>query len=294
MGRQLVADLTRQRPDGLGTFIEHPDAASMKRIDRVQRRIVHVDRALNKLEGKEATHKRWVEGDPYGLSRYSDFESPGRRAYEDKLIADRLAGATSTGRAVFLSGGPASGKSTLRQREFGDAKGFVTIDPDELKNADPVMAIGVALGMRAAAALAHENSSRLAKRLYGTTRDQGLDVLVDGTGANAGKYISQMQELQGRGYRVTLLAQHVPEEVGVSRALARADKAGRYVPPEFIRHAYEVIPGNFERLARVADSATLNDGESNTVIMRYERGRHAGGDAKRTAEYRKRYGRPRP
>jgi predicted ABC-type ATPase len=115
---------------------------------------------------------------------------------------------------------------------------------------------------------------------------------MDGTGANADKYIGQMRELQGKGYKVTLLAQHVPEEVGVKRALGRADRTGRYVPKEFIKHAYEVIPGNFEKLARVADSATLNDGESNQVIMSYKGGRYVGGDRRRTADYRSRYGKP--
>jgi predicted ABC-type ATPase len=152
------------------------------------------------------------------------------------------------------------------------------------------MAIGVAMGMRKAAALAHENSSRLSKEVYVAAREKGLNVLMDGTGANAGKYINQMQEMKGKGYQVTLLAQHVPEEVGVDRALARADRTGRYVPPSFIQHAYEVIPGNFERLARVADRATLNDGESNQVIMQYEAGVLVGGNRKRLADYRKRYG----
>ena len=292
IGQALMAELSKARPDGQGNYIENPDGAAMQRIKSTARRVAKIDRQLNTLEGKDPEAKRWVEGDPYDLARYSDFQSPGRKAYEKKVIAAELSGATKGDQAVFMSGGPASGKTSLLRKQFGEATGFAVIDPDRIKSYDPVMEIGVAMGMREAAALAHENSSRLSKELYATARDQGLNVLMDGTGANAGKYINQMQELKGKGYQVTLLAQHVPEEVGVRRAVARAERTGRYVPQEFIQHAYEVIPGNFERLARVADRATLNDGESNQVIMSYDAGRLAGGDKRRMADYRRRYGNP--
>jgi chloramphenicol 3-O-phosphotransferase len=292
LGKALVADLMRPRPDGMGNFIENPDRAAMQKIKTLKGRVAKIDRQLNVLEGKDPEEKRWLEGDPFGLSRYSDFQSPGREAYEGRIIAAELSTASKGDQAVFMSGGPASGKTSLLKKQFGEAKGFVVVDPDRMKGRDPVMELGVALGMRKAAALAHENSSRLSKKLYAAARDQGLNVLMDGTGANADKYIGQMRELQGKGYKVTLLAQHVPEEVGVKRALGRADRTGRYVPKEFIKHAYEVIPGNFEKLARVADSATLNDGESNQVIMSYKGGRYVGGDRRRTADYRSRYGKP--
>jgi predicted ABC-type ATPase len=292
IGKSLVASLSMQRPDGQGNYIEHPDAYAMQRIKSAGLRVAKIDRQINELEGKDPDSKRWIEGDPYGLARYSELQSPGRKVYEQKVIARELKGATVGDQAVFMSGGPASGKTSLLKKQFGQAEGFAVIDPDRIKNYDPVMAIGVAMGMKDAAALAHENSSRLSKEVYATARDRGFNVLMDGTGANAGKYIGQMQELRSKGYQITLLAQHVPEEVGVKRALKRAERTGRYVPREFIEHAYEVVPGNFERIARVADRATLNDGESNQVIMQYEAGRLAGGSRKRTADYRRRYGKP--
>lgn len=292
IGKSLVASLSQKRPDGMGNFIENPDSATFQKIKTVKQRVARIDRQLNELEGKEPDAKRWVEGDPLGLGKYSDFQSPGRRAYEQRVIAEELAAGAKGDQAVFMSGGPASGKTSLLRKQFGEAKGFVVVDPDRIKGTDPVMEIGVAMGMRQAAALAHENSSRLSKEVFAAARDNGLNVLMDGTGANADKYIKQMEDLKSKGYQVTLLAQHVPEEVGVKRAMDRADRSGRYVPEEFIKHAYEVIPGNFERLAQVADRATLNDGESNQPIMYYESGRLAGGDRRRTIEYRNRYGKP--
>jgi predicted ABC-type ATPase len=292
IGKSLVANLSKQREDGLGNYIENPDASAMRRIKATAARVAKIDRELNMLEGKDPEQKRWIDGDPFGLARYSDIQSPGRQDYERKVIKREISGATAGDQAVFMSGGPASGKTSLLNKQFGDAKGFAVIDPDRLKGYDPVMVIGVAMGMREAAALAHENSSRLSKQLYATVRNQGLNMLMDGTGANSEKYINQIQELKRKGYKITLLAQHVEEEVGIDRALKRADLTGRYVPPEFIRHAYEVIPGNFERIARVADSATLNDGQSNEVIMQYQDGRLVGGSRQRTADYRKLYGKP--
>jgi predicted ABC-type ATPase len=265
----------------------------MQRIRRAKKRVAEIDAELNVLEGKDPKTKRWIEGDPYGLQQYSDFQSPGRRAYEENVIIPReMSGAEVGDQAVFMSGGPASGKTSLLKARFGEAEGFVTIDPDRLKDYDPVMAIGVAMGMREAAALAHENSSRLAKEIYARARDGHFNIVVDGTGAKADKYIEQMEELKGKGYGITLLAQHIPKEEGVKRAEARADRTGRFVPLKFIAEAYDIIPGNFERLARVAGKATLNDGESGEVIMEYQDGRLVGGNKQRISAYRKQYGQP--
>jgi predicted ABC-type ATPase len=289
LGQRLMKVLTRERPDG-GTYMEHPDEKHMKLIDAVGARVKSIDDEINKLEGKKPGTKRWVEGDPFGLTKFSDYNSPARQRYEQEIINNELKSAKKGDQAVFMSGGPASGKTSLLKKQFGKADGFAVVDPDRLKDFDPVMRVGVAMGMRQAAALAHENSSRLSKDLFSTARDRKVNILMDGTGANADKYIKQMQDLQGKGYKVTLLAQHVPQAVGVKRALARADKVGRYVPPEFIRHAYEVIPGNFERMARVADRATLNNGESNATIMQFEKGKQSGGDSRLATAYRRKYG----
>jgi predicted ABC-type ATPase len=290
LGKTIVASLKQKRADGQGDYIEHPDSMTMRRIKATARLVAKIDRELNVLEGKDPDDKRWIDGDSYGLAKYSSIESPGRKAYERKVIAKELSGAMAGDQAVFMSGGPASGKTSLLKKQFGAADGFVVIDPDRIKDYDPVMAIGVALGMKEAASLAHENSSRLSKEIYATARDRGFNVLMDGTGANADKYIAQMQELKGKGYRVTLLGQHVTEEVGVQRALSRAERTGRYVPLDFIKHAYKVIPGNFERLAQVADRATLNDGVSNETIMHYQAGSLKAGSRARMAAFRNRYG----
>jgi predicted ABC-type ATPase len=290
MGQRLMKYMLRQRSDGQGNYLEYPDAKAMQLIDAVGKRVQEIDREINTLEGKKPDTKRWVDGDPFGLGKFSDFSSSGRDAYEREIIANELKNAKPGYQAVFMSGGPASGKTSLLKKKFGKAEGFAVLDPDRLKDYDPVMRIGVAMGMRDAAALAHENSSRLSKDLYNTARDRKLNILVDGTGANANKYAQQMQELKDKGYQVTLLAQHVPEQVGVKRALARADKVGRYVPPEFIRHAYSVIPGNFEKLAKLADNAVLNNGQSNATIMEYKNGQLTSGDNRLIGAYRRRYG----
>ena len=129
--------------------------------------------------------------------------------------------------------------------------------------------------------------------------DGGYNVILDGTGKNGPKYEAMMLDLKKRGYEVQLMMPHIPLEEGVARVKKRADRNGRFVPTVVVEDAYRSIPGNFEKLAKIADSAVLKDGTSKgpdgrltmEPIMEYRGGRIVSQDAGKASSFRRQYGR---
>lgn len=89
---------------------------------------------------------------------------------------------------TILGGGPASGKSALRKMAESELpeNSSVGIDPDEMKAALPGFE-DLATRSTKAAGIYHEESSALAKSLYQTVLDSGLNAVYDGTGDGSEK-----------------------------------------------------------------------------------------------------------
>lgn len=166
--------------------------------------------------------------------------------------------------AVVTMGGPASGKSSGLGALANDPN-FVKVDPDGIKEQLPEYqkAIDPAATWTKAAAMAHEESSYIAKQIKAKAIEQGNHLIVDGTGANAEKFMQGIEDLKAKGYQVHLVMPHVEVEEALPRAMARGQKIGRIVPEPFIREAYSKIPNNFERIAAKVDSFKMVDTSSN-------------------------------
>lgn len=142
-----------------------------------------------------------------------------------------------------MMGGPASGKSTLLKQMFGgDPKGFLVLDPDAIKAKLPEFIFSIGAGVKSATAISHETSSTLSKSLLDRAIGRRLNVLWDGTGSNKGYYGEKSAELKKLGYKTQLISQHMPKEMGVKRAIARAELplskgGGRFVPPPLYRRS---------------------------------------------------------
>lgn len=221
---------------------------------------------IDHLEGMpKDTQKHWM--DP----ATGDYK-PERKKLHDQIVGKFLAGkqAPPPGQkvAVVMMGGTASGKSTLAKNFLGDKfDQFVNVNPDDVKDHLPEYQKGVAASAKDAAFSSHEESADVSERVLKEGVANGLNVLVDGTGKNAEKHIKRVQDLQAKGYQVHLLMPDVDTEEAIRRSNARAEKRGRYVPtgepppghPDIVRPMYQVIPKNFETVARNADGFTLYD-----------------------------------
>ena len=162
--------------------------------------------------------------------------------------------------AIMTMGAPASGKSSALRGV--DTSKFVKVDPDDIKTKLPEYQQATAdkdNTYRGAAAMAHEESSDVAKRIMAQGIANGNHLIIDGTGSDAGKFIAKMNQLKAAGYHVHVTMPHVEEEEGISRLKSRAESTGRMVPEKFARDAYKSIPSNFEKIAHQADSFKLYD-----------------------------------
>lgn len=162
-----------------------------------------------------------------------------------------------------LGGGPASGKGSLTDpaysKDFGlpSKEECATIDPDEMKKAIPEYWIK---NRKAGANFAHEESSTLAKRGMQAAFENGFNCTLDGTGDGSVKsMMKKIKTARDAGYKVEGAYVTVPTDVAIPRAMARAERTGRYVPEAQLRKIHAEVSKVFPQIASEFDHVTLYD-----------------------------------
>lgn len=182
-----------------------------------------------------------------------------RAAKHDALIADALEGKEppqdATPHALFMAGGPASGKTTvLRENRAQLAPPEATTvhvdvdaikakmadygmpEYDEMRDADD----------RYAATAVHREAGDIATRLVQAALDKGLNVIIDGTGnSDPGLFRAQLEEMRDKGYTVDALYVNRPTETSVSLAIKRAEDDKRFVPLPVVRDQHIKVSINY-------------------------------------------------
>lgn len=153
--------------------------------------------------------------------------------------------------ALFMAGGPASGKTTalLENPELvPDAS--VSVDPDAIKELLPEFQQLLAMKDRYAASAVHLESGDIAARLAAEVEALGLNVVIDGTGdSEPMDFIRQLQRKQDAGYDVGVLYATTSTDEAIARAIKRAEKKnGRFVPVPAIREQHAKVSINFEHV----------------------------------------------
>jgi predicted ABC-type ATPase len=194
---------------------------------------------------------------------------------EKQAVRDAAKAARGGGRpqALFMAGGPASGKtSALNAAPELNPDASVVINPDEMKDRLPEYRQMIEGGDRFAASGVHEESSDLGKRLQNEAIDLGLNTVVDGTGdSKKGKFTGKMQDMDKAGYDVSALYVTIPTDQAVVRATARAMKSGRWVPEPEIRAQHKNVSANFPDVAGLPFLKGLklydNSGDGDPVLI---------------------------
>jgi 2'-5' RNA ligase/predicted ABC-type ATPase len=202
--------------------------------------------------------------DTYALNFVKGEPTPERKALHDKLIQKALAKAqprTDGGRpqAVFMGGGPASGKSSVLK---GRQSVGLTIDPDDFKKDLPEYQEKLKRGDLTAASHVHEESSYLAKRLKKELEARGLDYTLDGCGdGSVDKMAAKIADAKQAGYHTHGIYVSCPTREAWRRSRVRAKKTGRQVPKKFLRQAHAEVSKTFKGLMDrgALDSAELWD-----------------------------------
>jgi phage portal protein BeeE/predicted ABC-type ATPase len=176
----------------------------------------------------------------------------GGKLTDDEKDRVRTAAAAARGgeppKALFMAGGPASGKtSVLKAHPDLTPAAAVQVNPDDVKEQLPEYRTLVRAKDKYAAMAAHEESSDIAKRMQSEAEDLGLNMVIDGTGdSKEGKFVKKLRQANDAGYDVSVAYVTVPTDTAVTRAVKRAFKSGRWVPEPEIRKQHRNISKNWK------------------------------------------------
>jgi len=177
--------------------------------------------------------------------------TPERKALHDAIVRSIVYGngkwepqKSESPTAWMMGGGPASGKTFLRQGGFFDTPkrgGTVHLDADEIKEMIPEFAAlreeMVARGMdiTAAAAAVHAESTHIQRMAIAEATRNGFDMVVDSTGDGGPKnFAARIQALRDAGYKLKGRIADVSIGMALEQAEKRKEKEGRGVSDKII------------------------------------------------------------
>ena len=176
-------------------------------------------------------------------------------------------------KAVFLAGGPGSGKSYVVSKVVSGL-GLKVINSDEPFERYLIQA-GLSLKMPDEEQAARDVERKKAKRVTGARKGHAIDgrlgIVIDGTGKDYDKMIRQATHLQELGYETSMVFVNTTLET----ALERNRKRARSVPPNIAKQGWKDVQINLPRFQRyfrkqffVADNNTGDDLTSITKAVR--------------------------
>ena len=176
-------------------------------------------------------------------------------------------------KAVFLAGGPGSGKSYVVSKVVS-GMGLKVINSDEPFERYLVKA-GLSLKMPDEEQAERDIERKRAKKVTGAKKGHAIDgrlgIIIDGTGKDYDKMIRQAAQLQELGYETSMVFVNTTLET----ALERNRKRDRSVPPEIAKQGWKDVQKNLPRFQRyfrnrffVADNNLGDDLTSITKAVR--------------------------
>lgn len=196
--------------------------------------------------------------------------TPERQALHDAIVRRHFQNATPVGDPVVtvLGGGPASGKSTAIG-QLSLPKNLVHIDTDEIRAMLPEYREGLGV-IKEIAAITHEESDVINKRIARLAIEGRYNVLMDGTGNGSLENLTKkVNGYRAGGGRVVGGYVTVDTDEAMTRMVKRGDRTGRYVPEEYLRGVHrgisEILPTAMER--GLFDEVSLWDNNGATPIL---------------------------
>lgn len=174
-------------------------------------------------------------------------------------------------KAVFLAGGPGSGKSFVVGKTALQALGFKLINSDDAFEAGLKKA-GLTTSPEDIASAQGQKIRGTAKALTGKKLQRALDgrmgLVIDGTGKNYGKIKGQVDDLRQLGYAVKMIFVNTDLET----ALERNKKRERSLPSKDVSNMWKEVQkniGKFQGLFRnrmiIVDNSEGSDIERSTL-----------------------------
>lgn len=152
---------------------------------------------------------------------------------------------------TMLGGRGGSGKSWFKGQVY-DPKKSIVLDADNIKELLPEYK-----GWNAGQV--HEESSDILESLLEFARNQGLNVVLDGTMKTAKSAIKKVRDFKNAGFRVEAHYMHLPRQEAAKRAVARfLGETQRLVPPEVVL-SNTTNEASFDEVRKLADAWSFRD-----------------------------------
>lgn len=179
-----------------------------------------------------------------------------KQIIDEYLSPEKIAKATpkhgEKPKFVILGGRAGAGKSWFTgENGLYNPDEYIVLDADAIKDFLPEYE-------KWNAGTVHEESSDLNKMLVQKVKELGLNVIIDGTMANAKKSVKQVQEFKNTGYTTSCDYMFTPMQESMKRACSRfktrsGNYTGRFVPLGIMtgmtenEDAFEAVKGIVDR-----------------------------------------------
>lgn len=149
-------------------------------------------------------------------------------------------------KAIFLAGGPGSGKSFMVGETALTAHGFKIVNSDDMFEAAMEKA-GLTMDPETIFSAQGQAIRDRAKKLTTTRLNKWVEgrmgLVIDGTGKDAEKIKKQARELESLGYEVAMIFVNTDLETAISRNQARP----RSLPNETVKKMWKDVQNNIGR-----------------------------------------------
>ena len=161
-------------------------------------------------------------------------------------------------KAFFMAGGPGSGKSRTVEKGLGQSSGKISVTGTGLKivNSDDVFekylkAAKLSFEMPFKQAQMRDvrraQAKAVTKKRFDNYVEGRLGMVIDGTGKDFGKILTQATSLRNIGYDVYMIFVNTSLEV----ALERNKKRARHVPEKHVMDSWKDVQGNIGKFQQV-------------------------------------------
>jgi predicted NUDIX family NTP pyrophosphohydrolase/adenylate kinase family enzyme len=173
----------------------------------------------------------------------------------DKLTEDLDVDEPNDSKAIFMAGGPGSGKGTLLSKIGAYDENMQVINADD--HFEPLLkAAGLSLDLDHPEREIRSQQGKLFVQAQNAAKEQTrefmknrADIIIDGT---AGSFINirkAKERLEDAGYDVAMIYVDVPLEVSLARNEKRFEQGGRKVKPERVEKSWKAVNKNKEPYA---------------------------------------------
>jgi hypothetical protein len=186
-----------------------------------------------------------------GLVRETVFDSTSYLRGLDEDVKNANAGEAAPV-ALFVAGGPLSGKTTVFERLRADGhdlipENAVVVDPKTIRGQLPEWEQLHDAREPAAAEMLYEECCDVATQLVGEAIRIGANLVIDGVGARGDlPFSGLLQRFGGLGYEVRVLLVDAPTETAQLRNLQRAECDGLLIDREVLAQTHRAVSADFD------------------------------------------------